>query len=367
MENGRLSVTGVSAGAPEPEPAGPAAGLTGVLAAGAAMIGAVGPADVIHAHTWYTHHPGCVLRRTHGAPLVLTTHSLEPHRPWKAEQLGAGYQGSLWLERTAYQNADGVIAVSRSMKRDVIDLYGVDPDRVTIIYNGIDDRIYRPVESGETVRRYGLDPNRPYALLVTRITRQKGIHHFLEAARFLPDQAQVLLCASSPDTPELESETADRVQRLEREGRSVVWVAQSVPLDDLVALYGGASVFVCPSVYEPFGIINLEAMACGTPVVASAVGGIPEVVVDGETGYLVPLDRIGPDDPEPKDPESFAQCLAEAASALIDNPELSRSMGRNGRRRVEQTFAWSAVAAQTLDYYTELASRTAHRPAAATG
>ena len=245
------------------------------------MTGTLQEVDIIHCHTWYTHLAGCLLKQLLGKPLVLTTHSLEPHRPWKEEQLGAGgYRVSTWMERTAYENADGVIAVSRSMQDDVQELYGVPREKVRVIFNGVDVEKYKPTFNREVLARYGIDPERPYILFVGRITHQKGIMHLLRAAAHLEDGVQVVLCATDPDTKELGREMAQRLEELKaRNGLTIIWVSRFVPVDDIIPLYSHAAIFVCPSIYEPFGIINLEAMACGTPVVATAVGGIKEVVV----------------------------------------------------------------------------------------
>jgi glycogen synthase len=346
-------------GVPAPPLPRPAEARFAPVADAVARCGAVAalarPARVVHCHTWYTHLAGCLLSQRLGAPLVLTTHSLEPHRPWKAEQLGDSWQEALWLERTAFAAAHGVVAVSRRMREDVLRLYGVAPERVRVIPNGIDPEFWRPRQDPGLPGRLGLDPELPAVLLVARITRQKGILHFLEAAHSFRPGCQVVLAASAADTPQLRQEVAARVERLRAEtANPLVWLEQTVPPEDLAGLYSLARVFVCPSVYEPFGIINLEAMACATPVVASAVGGIPEVVAHGETGLLVPLAPAGPEEAEPADPAAFAAGLAGEVNRLLDDPELARRMGRAGRRRVERRFAWSAVAAETLEFYREL-------------
>ena len=287
------------------------------------MAATPGTTDIVHCHTWYSHLAGCLVQQLAEVPLVLTTHSLEPHRPWKAEQLGTAYNASTWVERTAYQNADGVIAVSKAMERDVADLYGVAPDRIRVIHNGIDLDEYRPTPSPETLTRLGIDPDTPYVLFVGRITRQKGIVHLVNAIRHFTTGVQIVLCAGAPDTA-------------------------------AIAVYTHAAVFVCPSVYEPFGIINLEAMACHTPVVASAVGGIPEVVDDGTTGLLVPITPRSATDVEPRDPERFARDLAAAVNTLLADPDRRERMAAEARVRVEREFSWQSVARRTLDYYGEL-------------
>jgi len=319
------------------------------------MAGSAEPADLVHCHTWYTHLAGCLVQQILQIPLVITVHSLEPHRPWKREQLGSGYDASRWLEKTALLNAGGIIAVSQSMKQDVQTLYGVPEDRIRVIYNGIDTRRHRPVDRPETVAAYGIDPAKPFVLFVGRITRQKGILHLVNAIAHLAEPVQVVLCAGAPDTEAIAAEMKERVAAARsRSDNPVVWISDIVPADDLVALYSHAAVFVCPSVYEPFGIINLEAMACGTPVVASAVGGIREVVVSGETGLLVPFASTGSTDSEPDDPDRFARDLAAAVDELLKAPNRRQSMAEAGRRRVEKHFSWKSIARQTLQYYTEL-------------
>jgi starch synthase len=320
-----------------------------------AMVGAVEAPDIVHCHTWYTHLAGCLARPLAGARLVLTTHSLEPHRPWKREQLGTAYDVSTWIERTAYRNADGIVAVSRSMKADVQALYGVDGDRVRVIHNGIDPDEYRPRHDPEAVRALGVDPDLPMVLFVGRITRQKGILHLVRALRHLRAGMQVVLCAGAPDTEEIGAEMAALVDEAKRDAPvKVVWIPEMLPKPKVALLYAHADVFVCPSVYEPFGIINLEAMACETPVVASAVGGIPEIVVPGETGVLVPIEAEGGGSVEPRDPEAFSRALADAVNALMDAPERRAAMGKAARARVEAHFSWQAIAEQTLAFYREL-------------
>lgn len=311
--------------------------------------------DVIHCHTWYSHLAGCLAKQLTGAKLVLTTHSLEPHRPWKVEQLGSAYHASSWIEKTAYGTADGVIAVSEAMKDDVMALYGVAEERVRVIPNGIDPEEYRPHPDPEVLRKHGVDPAVPYVLFVGRVTRQKGIFHLVRALPHLDQGMQVVLAAGAPDTPEIAREMQQAVAEARQASPNpIVWIEEMLPREEIITLYSHAAVFVCPSVYEPFGIINLEAMACEVPVVASAVGGIPGIVVEGETGLLVPLEARGPTDFEPRDPEAFARSLARAINSLMGDPERRQSMGTAGRRRVEERFSWRAVAEQTMAFYRSL-------------
>jgi starch synthase len=320
------------------------------------MAGSLRNIDVIHCHTWYTHLAGCLARQLTGAPLILTTHSLEPHRPWKVEQLGTAYQASTWIERTAYRNADGVIAVSEAMREDVHALYGVSRQRIRVIPNGIDLDQYKPTPDRTVLTRHGINPDQPYILFVGRITRQKGIIHLVHAIPHIHPGTQIVLCAGAPDTPEIDREMTAAVEEARRRTvNAVIWIARMLPKDDIIPLYSQAALFVCPSVYEPFGIINLEAMACGTPVVASAVGGIKEVVLAEETGLLVPFEPRGPGDFEPRDPERFALDLATAINRLLDDPERRRHMGQSARERVERSFGWPNIARRTCDFYRELA------------
>jgi len=290
-------------------------------------------AQVAHAHTWYADMAGVWIRTLHRIPLIVTLHSMEPLRPWKADQLGSGYLLSSWIEKTAVETADRVIAVSAQMREDILQHFRVDPAKVVVIHNGIDPERFRRTERRDVLERRGVKP--PYVLFVGRITDQKGIFHLLEAARKLPPHVQVVVCASAPDTPEIEA----RLKRAVAEHPNVLWIAEMVPLDEVVQLYSHAAVFACPSVYEPFGIINLEAMACETPVVASAVGGILEVVEDGRTGLLVP--PASPDD------------LAAAIRRVLDDRELARAFGQAGRRRVEERFSWASVAERTEQVYAD--------------
>jgi glycogen synthase len=318
------------------------------------MAGSIQDADIVHGHTWYSHLGGCLAKQLTGGKLVLTTHSLEPHRPWKEEQLGSAYHGSSWVEKTAYETADGVVAVSGAMKEDVQDLYDVDPDRVRVVHNGIDVEQYRPRRDTAVLEEYGVDPDRPFVLFVGRITRQKGILHLVRAIRHLDPDVQVVLCAGAPDTEAIGEEMEALVDDVKAEtDNRIVWIADMLPREDVITMYSHASVFACPSVYEPFGIINLEAMACRTPVVASAVGGIPEIVVPDETGLLVDVDVSG-EGTEPADPDAFERGLAEGINRLMRDADRREAMGRQARQRVENVFSWTAIAEQTLDVYRSL-------------
>ena len=316
------------------------------------MSGTLPQVDIVHCHTWYSHLAGLLTKQLQRIPLVLTTHSLEPHRPWKVEQLGTAYNVSSWVERTAYENADGVVAVSESMKQDVHDLYGVADDRIRVIHNGIDLQQYRPSPDPGVLRAYDIDPALPYVLFVGRITRQKGIIHLVNAIKYIHEGAQIVLCAGAPDTPEIGREMTEAVERARADSsHRIVWIHEMLPKEKVIALYTHAAIFVCPSVYEPFGIINLEAMACETPVVASRVGGIPEVVEDQETGLLVPIASVGGGEGEPRDPDRFSRDLADAVNVLLDDPERRARMAARARDRVEREFSWISIARQTLEFY----------------
>ena len=318
----------------------------------------LGDIDIVHCHTWYSHFAGVLASRLHQAPLVLTTHSLEPHRPWKHEQLGqGGYAMSCWIERTAYQAADGVIAVSQGMKRDVMELYGVPAERVQVIYNGIDPDFYAPTYDDNLLRKYGVDPTQPFVLFVGRITRQKGIAQLIQAIPLLTPGVQVVLCAGAPDTPEIAAEAQALIAQVQAKRPGVIWIQEMMPHSELRVLYTHATAFVTPSLYEPFGIINLEAMSCGTPVVGSAVGGIPEIIMDGVTGFLVPLKAKSATDFEPADPAQFQADLAAKLNELLANPELAKKMGDESRKRAVGVFSWKSIAAQTLDFYQHVLSR----------
>ena len=353
--SGRRQVIGVEPGADLSTHRDRLRGLIDTLVTDIAMIAILEGADILHCHTWYTHLAGCLLKQMLKAPLVLTTHSLEVHRPWKREQLGSGYDASSWLERTAYREADGVIAVSGAMRDDLQRLYGVPMERIAVIHNGIDENQYRRVSNPDVLKHYGIDPGRPFVLMVSRLTRQKGIIHFLEAAEHFEPGLQVVMCASVSDTPDYLEEIAASVSLVRNHtANKIIWISETVPREALIALYSHAALFVCPSVYEPFGIINLEAMACGTAVVASAVGGIPEVIEQGITGRLVPFEPLSQDNPEPKDPQRFAKDLARQVNELLASPDELKSMGAASRKRVETHFTWKAVARKTLDFYKKL-------------
>lgn len=326
-------------------------------------VGAVGDdgvaSDLVHSHTWYANMAGHLAALLHGLPHVLTAHSLEPLRPWKAEQLGGGYAVSSWAERTAYEAATAVIAVSAGMRDDILRSYpSVDPARVHVVHNGIDlDGWRRPAgdealaRADEVVRGLGIDPDRPSVVFVGRITRQKGLPYFLRAAERLPDDVQLVLCAGAPDTPQIAAEVTGLVERLRERRSGVVWVEQMLPRDELVAVLSHGTVFACPSVYEPLGIVNLEAMAVGLPVVGTATGGIPEVVDDGVTGRLVPIEQLQDGTGTPVDPDAFVADLAAALVEVVTDETTARRWGAAARTRVEEHFSWSAIADRTLEVY----------------
>ncbi|PYK09722.1 MAG: glycogen synthase [Verrucomicrobia bacterium] len=311
-------------------------------------------ANLVHCHTWYSHFGGILAKKDYGIPLVITVHSLEPLRPWKREQLAGGYDFSLWVEKTALEMADAIIAVSRETKRDIERLFDVDPARVHVIHNGIDLQQYRRVDSTSALNRYGIDPSIPYLLFVGRITRQKGFQYLLRAIPFLNRGFQIVLCAAAPDTPEMGEEMKTAVEAAKAQLPGVIWINEMVDQTSTRELYSHAALFVCPSIYEPFGIINLEAMACETPVVASAVGGIKEVVVDGETGFLVPLEQTKQGSFEPEKPEQFTRDLAERINQLMKDPHLREKFGKAGRKRVEENFSWTSIAQKTKALYKTL-------------
>ncbi len=311
-------------------------------------------ADVVHCHTWYSHFGGILAKLNYGLPLVITVHSLEPLRPWKREQLGGGYDFTVWLEKTALEMADAVIAVSNGTKADVERLFTIKPSRLHVIYNGIDLEEYRPTDRTDALVRCGVDPARAYLLFVGRITRQKGIIHLVRAIQFMDPGFQIVLCAGAPDTPEIAVEMQAAVSAAQAKRSGLVWIDEMVDKETVHQLYANAAVFCCPSIYEPFGIINLEAMACETAVVASAVGGIKEVVVDGETGFLVPVEQMTESPFDPTNPEKFARDLAARVNQVMANPELQKKFGRAGRKRAEEKFGWGAIARQTMQLYQSL-------------
>jgi starch synthase len=309
-----------------------------------AALGAGGPPDLVHSHTWYANMAGHLAKLLYGVPHAVTAHSLEPRRPWKAEQLGGGYQLSSWVERTAYEAADAVIAVSAGMRADVLDCYpNLRPEKVHVVRNGIDTVAYRPVVEDDALRSRGIDPDRPIVAFVGRITRQKGVGHLVAAAHRFDPAAQLVLCAGAPDTPEIAAETKAAVEELSRSRDGVFWVQQMLPPAEIQQILSHATLFVCPSVYEPLGIVNLEAMACSAAVVASDVGGIPEVVQDGRTGLLVHHDE--------QDPEAFRAGLAAAVNELVGDPDRAAAMGVAGRERAVREFSWESVAEQTVAVY----------------
>ncbi|MCK8828246.1 glycogen synthase [Natroniella acetigena] len=311
-------------------------------------------ADIVHCHTWYTFMGGFWVKKLYDIPLVTTIHSMEPLRPWKEEQLGNAYHLSSWMERTAVEDADKIIAVSKEMKKDILEHYNVQEEEIEVIYNGIDLNQYQYTASTTYREEYGIDPNKPYILFVGRITRQKGIIHLVNAIKDINEEAQVVLCAGAPDTEEIEEEMNQKVTAIQQERDGVIWINEMVSKEAVIEFYSNATVFCCPSVYEPFGIINLEAMACKTPVVASAVGGIKEVVVDGETGFLVDFEQVEGPTGEPKDPAVFSQALADKINQVLADEELQQKFGQNGRQRVEEIFSWEAIAKQTKELYQQL-------------
>jgi glycogen synthase len=312
-------------------------------------------ANVVHVHTWYAHFGGILAKILYGIPLVLTVHSLEPLRPWKREQLGRGYDMSSWVERTAIEMADAVIAVSEGTKEDVLAHFDVDPAKIKVIYNGINVEQYRPTSETSALVKYGVDPLKPFVLFVGRITRQKGIIHLVNAIRYIHPDVQVVLCAGAPDTKEIAAEMEAAVEKVRSQGfDNVIWIQEMLSKPDVIQMYSHATVFCCPSIYEPFGIINLEAMACKTAVVASAVGGIKEVVVDGVTGYLVPVQQLNVAPFEPVDPDKFSRDLAAAINKVLDDPALAESMAAAGQKRARDIFSWASIAQQTKELYESL-------------
>lgn len=315
-------------------------------------------ADLVHSHTWYANMAGRLASLLHGVPHIVTAHSLEPLRPWKAEQLGGGYRVSSWIEREAFENADAVVAVSDGMRRDILRSYpSLDESRVTTIYNGIDLEAWAPLRDDELVRSLGVDPSRPSVVFVGRITRQKGLPYLLRAVRTLPKDVQVVLCAGAPDTAEIMAEVTALVRELQDDRGGVVWIDRHLSRRELSSILSAATAFVCPSVYEPLGIVNLEAMACGAAVVGTATGGIPEVVADGETGRLVPIDQVDDGSGTPIDPDKFVADLAATLAEVVSDPEQAKRYGEAGRRRAEEQFSWGRIADETQRLYETVLAR----------
>ena len=332
----------------------PEASALQTLSVDLAMVAGTKGVDLVHSHTWYANLAGHLSKLTWAVPHVVTTHSLEPLRPWKVEQLGGGYAVSCFCERVGLEAADRIIAVSAAMRRDILRTYpAIDAERVAVVHNGIDANEYQPDAGTDVLRRFGVDPDRPIVMYLGRVTRQKGLPHLLDAALEIDPKAQLVLCAGAADTPELEAEVSSKVRRIATERGNVNWIGQ-VAKEDIPQLLTHADVFVCPSIYEPLGIVNLEAMACETPVVATATGGIPEVVVDGETGLLVPFEPVEGRGGGPRDPAQFAKDIAERTNALLADPERAAAMGRAGRHRVLEHFTWNAAARRTLEIYRAL-------------
>ncbi|MFB7250844.1 glycogen synthase [Microbacterium sp. NPDC056234] len=320
------------------------------------MVGDIAGADLVHSHTWYANFAGHLASQLHGIPHVLTAHSLEPLRPWKAEQLGGGYAVSSGIERLAYENAAAIVAVSAGMRADILRSYPqVDPSRVRVIHNGIDVEQWRPVEDPAFLASIGLDPARPSVVFVGRITRQKGLPYLLRAVAELPQDVQIVLCAGAPDTPEIMAEVQERVRLLQQTRDGVIWIERMLPRAELSAILTAATTFVCPSVYEPLGIVNLEAMACGAAVVGTATGGIPEVVDDGVTGRLVPIEQVQDGTGTPVDADRYVHDLAAVLAEVVGDPERARSFGAAGRERAREDFSWAAIADTTRELYRELA------------
>jgi starch synthase len=317
------------------------------------QVKALAGVDIVHTHTWYASLAGLLAKKLYTVPFVLTTHSLEPLRAWKAEQLGTGYAMSSWIEKSAILDADAVIAVSNGTRDDILRAYPVEPERVHVIHNGIDVGEYRYTPETTALETYGIDPAAPYILFVGRITRQKGVTNLVEAIKYMPANTQVVLCAGAPDTPEIAAEMREKVDEARRNHPRVIWIEKTVPRSGVIQLYSHARVFCCPSVYEPFGIINLEAMACGAPVVASKIGGIPEVVVDGETGFLVPFDQDSSSG-FTTEPDRFARDLAARLCELLEDEPKCKRFGEMGRRRVEEKFSWTKIASETIQLYESL-------------
>lgn len=364
----RIDVEVRAFGAPRDEAGTTAYGVPGELADANAAIQTLGTdleivddvagADVVHSHTWYANFAGHLASLLHGIPHIVTAHSLEPLRPWKAEQLGGGYAVSSYIERTAYEGAAAIVAVSEGMRQDILRSYpSLDPDRVKVVYNGIDVEAWRPVDDADLLSRFGIDPARSSVVFVGRITRQKGLPYFLRAAALLPEDVQIVLCAGAPDTPQILAEVEGLVRELQQAREGVVWIDEFLQRDQLCAILTAATTFVCPSVYEPLGIVNLEAMACGAAVVGTGTGGIPEVVVDGVTGRIVPIDQVQDGTGTPTDPEKFVADLAAVLTEVVADPEKARAYGEAGRRRAAEDFSWQAIADATTALYREVTGK----------
>ena len=321
------------------------------MATDLAMVSDIAGADLVHSHTWYANFAGQVAGTLHGIPHLITAHSLEPLRPWKEEQLGGGYRLSSWVERTAYEGATGIIAVSAGMRADILRAYPqIDPAKVSVVHNGIDLEAFQAANNPDLVRANGVDPDKRSVVFVGRITQQKGLPYLLKAARELPADVQLVLCAGAPDTPEILQVVTDLVAELRKVRDNVIWVEKHLSRPELIAMLSAATVFACPSIYEPLGIVNLEAMACRTPVVATATGGIPEVVVHEETGLLVPIEQVLDGSGKPLDEAKFVKDLADALNTALEGRDLAK-FGAAGRKRVEEHFSWDSIAETTIDVY----------------
>ena len=315
------------------------------------MVADIGGADLVHSHTWYANFAGQVASKLHSIPHLITAHSLEPLRPWKEQQLGGGYHLSSWIERSAYEDAAAIIAVSAGMRADILRAYPqIDPSKVSVVHNGIDLEAFQSASNTELVRSLGIDPEQRSVLFVGRITKQKGLPYLLKAARELDSDVQLVLCAGAPDTPEILSEVTELVDQLKQVRDNVIWVQKHLSRTELIAVLSAATVFACPSIYEPLGIVNLEAMACSIPVVATATGGIPEVVEDDKTGLLVPIDQLSDGSGLPLDEAKFVSDFAEALNKMLANPQIEQ-FGKAARKRVEEHFSWQSIAEQTLSVY----------------
>ncbi len=354
VQNGSLEATGFPVDATNFGCPAPLRSVFAAAARGVAWNAFGIDADVVHCHTWYAHLGGIFAKLNYGIPLVITVHSLEPLRPWKREQLGNGYDFTCWVEKTALEMADAVICVSRETRADVQRLFHVQEDRLRVIYNGIDPTEYNPKQGTDLIEPLGVDPTKPFVLFVGRIARQKGIIHLVRAIQHLEPGFQIVLAAGAPDTPEIAAEMQAAVAEARKVRPDILWIEQMLPRPAAIQLYAHAAVFCCPSIYEPFGIINLEAMACATAVVASAVGGIKEVVVDGETGFLVPLEQMQESPFEAVDPAKFSRDLAAKINLLLKDRELREKMAKAGRERAIQKFSWGAIAQETMRLYEDL-------------